>query len=425
MILLSSFAAPLGAALGLATGHPIEMTVLAVAGTIAADRLPDADLPDAAWTRFIPVAHAAIMAVLLPAAAAFAADPSQPLLQRLGIAPAFGLYACTAGVNAAHELVHRRTRWERAVGAFTACMVAYGSFAVEHVRGHHVRVATPLDPSSAPAGMSVWRFLPRAIGGNIAHAWHLETTRLSAAGRSPWHPSNQLLQTTATTATLAALIGAWTGTAGVLFFAVQAAIATAALEINNYVEHYGLRRAKLPSGTYAPVSAHHCWNGVGAGSQAMFLSLPRHSDHHLRPARTFTALQERTGAPTLPYGYATMFFVAMVPPLWFRIMDPRLIGTSGGQAHTTPRSANPTGHPSLETTNRLLGTWRQAVVLQAHRLGLRTGGLMTYTRSTHSGSTYRPTIVTSTRASSSLASLEPRPRTPSSTSTEPVPTNAN
>lgn len=330
---LTTLAGPVVAAFALSSGHPVEVGLLAVASTLAADVfLPERteneplDASVVNMLRLVPLAHVLAMLVLLPWAAAFAADPSQALVQRLGLVPAFGVYACTFGINASHELVHRRTRVERLGGGLLSAMICYGTFAVEHVRGHHVHVATPEDPSSAPQGISVWRFLPGAIWGNVRKAFDLEAIRLRKKGRGPWTVRNGVIGWTLVSLALAALMGLVGGVAGVAFFFGQAAVGTASLEINNYVEHYGLRRRKLASGRYERVGRQHCWCGAQAGSDAVLLGLPRHADHHMRPGRTFAQLRHFDDSPMLPASYAAMFFVAMVPPLWSATVDPVLDG---------------------------------------------------------------------------------------------------
>jgi alkane 1-monooxygenase len=58
----------------------------------------------------------------------------------------------------------------------------------------------------------------------------------------------------------------------------------------------------------------------------LLINLQRHSDHHYKPDRRFPLLQNYSEdeAPQLPHGYPVMTFAAMVPPLWRRIMNPRV-----------------------------------------------------------------------------------------------------
>jgi alkane 1-monooxygenase len=108
---------------------------------------------------------------------------------------------------------------------------------------------------------------------------------------------------------------------------VQAFAAICLLEIVNYVEHYGLERRKRANGRYEPVQPHHSWNSNHRMTNFLLINLQRHSDHHYQPSRRFPVLQaySEDDAPQLPYGYPLMVLAALVPPLWFSIMNPRLV----------------------------------------------------------------------------------------------------
>ena len=116
------------------------------------------------------------------------------------------------------------------------------------------------------------------------------------------------------------------GLTGVLLFLVQAGTAIWQLEVVNYVEHYGLTRKHLGEGKYEPVQPRHSWNAAHKASNWLLINLQRHSDHHYKPDRRFPLLQnyDETEAPQLPYGYPVMTVAAMIPPLWRRVMNPRV-----------------------------------------------------------------------------------------------------
>lgn len=235
-----------------------------------------------------------------------------------------GYVGSILAINVAHELIHKRDRVERWAGGVLLATVAYGSFKVEHVRGHHVHVATPEDPSSAALGMSLYEFLPQAIVRNVANAWRLEARRLAARGRPWWHPTNELWTWTGLSVLLAASAIAIGGLLGLAFFLGQALVAIVCLETINYIEHYGLRRRRLASGRYERPNAAHAWNADALLTGLLLLQLPRHADHHAHATRRFQVLRHFDGSPALPAGYATMFLLAWCPPLWKHIMDPRV-----------------------------------------------------------------------------------------------------
>lgn len=275
----------------------------------------------AGLARWLPSLHLPLQAYLLVAAARLAADlsPGGLLLLALGV----GTIAGGLGITIAHELGHRASRLDRSIARILLASVGYAHFQIEHIRGHHVRVATPEDPATAPAGMSLYRFLPRTVLGGLRHAWRLEAMRLAARGRASWSPANGVLRGGLLTLAIVAAIGAWAGAAGMLLWSLQALWAVVLLETVNYIEHYALRRRRVGE-RYEPVGPRHSWNADFALSNWLLFNLQLHSDHHARMSAPYDALRSVPGAPQLPAGYPAMVVVAFLPPLWFRLMDPRL-----------------------------------------------------------------------------------------------------
>ncbi len=235
-----------------------------------------------------------------------------------------GIVGGVLAINVAHELIHKDTRLEQLAGGLLLTSVGYHGFKIEHLRGHHVHVSTPADASSARFGQSLWHFLPRALWRNSANAWRLEAARLARLGKSWLDPGNELLRWTALWLAMAAAAGAWLGAAGVAFFVAQGFFAACALEIINYIEHYGLERARGADGRFERTTHLHSWNSDYALSNLFLFHLQRHSDHHAAPKRRYQALLHHADSPQLPGGYAAMFVLAMFPPLWFRLVDRRV-----------------------------------------------------------------------------------------------------
>jgi len=244
---------------------------------------------------------------------------------------ALSLGAATGiSINTAHELGHKTSRFERWLAKITLAPVAYGHFFVEHNRGHHVRVATAEDPASARYGESFWAFLPRTVIGSIRSAWNLEAARLARLGKSPWTWRNEVLHAWAMTAVVWGIAIALFGKVAIPFLLIQAAYGASLLEVVNYVEHYGLGRRKLPSGRYERCTPQHSWNSNHVVTNLFLYQLQRHADHHANPTRSYQALRHFDHAPQLPAGYATMILLAYVPPLWYRVMNPRVVVHYGG-----------------------------------------------------------------------------------------------
>jgi alkane 1-monooxygenase len=271
--------------------------------------------------RWVPRAQLPLQALLLGGAVLLAPTMDAAALPALALA--VGTVSGGIGITVAHELGHRPGRLDRAIAVALLAGVFYAHFQVEHIRGHHVRVATPQDPATAPRGMNVYRFIARSIVLGFLHACRLEAIRLAAQGRSPWSPGNVVLAGTFASLLLAVLAYVAGGMPGLALFVGQAIWAVALLEIINYVEHYGLRRARVGA-RYEPVSVVHSWNADFAISNWLLLNLQLHSDHHAHMNRAYEQLRCMPQAPQLPAGYPTMVLAALLPPLWFRLMDRRL-----------------------------------------------------------------------------------------------------
>lgn len=244
-------------------------------------------------------------------------------------------------INTAHELGHKRDGLERWLSKVALAQSGYGHFFIEHNRGHHVRVATPEDPASARFGEGFWAFLPRTVAGSLASAWELERTRLGRMGRSPLSIHNDILQAWAMTAVLFAGLAVAFGPVVLPYLFAQAVIGFSLLEVVNYLEHYGLLRQKREDGRYERCRPEHSWNNNNVASNVLLYHLQRHSDHHANPTRRYQALRHVDEAPQLPTGYAGMIVLAWFPPLWRRVMDPRLLEHYGGdvtRANISPRA---------------------------------------------------------------------------------------
>jgi alkane 1-monooxygenase len=247
----------------------------------------------------------------------------------LGLALTVGIVA-GIGINTAHELGHKRDRLERRLSKLALAQSAYGHFYVEHNRGHHTNVSTPEDPASARLGESLWRFLPRTVVGSLRSAWSIAAAAQARRGQRTWSWRNDVLNAWALSVALFGGTIAVFGLEVVPFLAVQAVFGCFLLEVVNYIEHYGLLRQTLPNGRYERCRAEHSWNSNNVASNVMLYHLERHSDHHAYPTRRYQSLRHLEEAPQLPSGYALMICLACVPPLWRRVMDPRVLAHYGG-----------------------------------------------------------------------------------------------
>ena len=252
--------------------------------------------------------------------------PSTPGVDRIGLILSIGFMNGVIGITYAHELIHQPSRFEQFLGEVLLVLVGYGHWRVEHVYGHHRNVATPADPATSRRGESIFAFYGRSVVGSFVSAWGLERARLRRAGLAPLGPRNRLYWYAVATCALAAVAYAAGGTLAAVAFIAQGVVAFSSLEIINYVEHYGLTRRELAPGRYEPTRPKHSWNAGQRVSNALLINLARHSDHHATASRRYQILRtfDDDAAPQLPHGYATMFLIALVPPLWFAMMNARV-----------------------------------------------------------------------------------------------------
>jgi alkane 1-monooxygenase len=103
------------------------------------------------------------------------------------------------------------------------------------------------------------------------------------------------------------------------------------LETVNYIEHYGLQRERMNAHRYVPVEPEHSWNSDHVLGRMILFELSRHSDHHHVPSKPFAQLDHIERAPQLPTGYPGMMLLSLFPPLFFRVMRPRLAAVPSGR----------------------------------------------------------------------------------------------
>ena len=246
------------------------------------------------------------------------------LIESIGLALTMGVVGGIA-INTAHELGHKRAGSERWLSRVALAQTGYGHFFIEHNRGHHVKVATPEDPASARLGESFWAFLPRTVSGSLRSAWEIEGARLDRLEKPHLSIHNDILTAWAMTIGLFAGLTLVFGWLVLPYLVAQAVIGFSLLEVVNYLEHYGLLREKKEHGRYQRCLPRHSWNSNNVASNVLLYHLQRHSDHHANPTRRYQALRHVDEAPQLPTGYAGMIVLAWFPPLWRRVMDPRLL----------------------------------------------------------------------------------------------------
>jgi alkane 1-monooxygenase len=248
---------------------------------------------------------------------------SLSMAEKVSMVLAVGIIG-SIGITAAHELVHKLRGVPKIFGRLGLANVCYLHFEIAHIQGHHVRVGTKDDMSTAWFGESLYLFVFRTVPGCLRLSWDLERQRLNRHGLALLSFNNQMIQFAFLQSVyvgVAWFLGSWNG---ITFFFLEAAVAVFMLETTAYIEHYGLLRAKHTDGRYAPMSPENSWDCYGRFSNYLVFQLQRHADHHSYPTRPFSNLQTASEAPKLPVGYPLLIGIAMIPPLWRRTMDNRV-----------------------------------------------------------------------------------------------------
>ncbi|WP_192981676.1 alkane 1-monooxygenase [Pseudomonas sp. EggHat1] len=279
-----------------------------------------------------------LLAMLVWSGWIFATYEGWSWVGKLGWVLSVGTVMGAIGITVSHELIHKDALLEQNGGGLLLAAVCYAGFKVEHVRGHHVHVSTPEDASSSRFGQSLYAFLPHAYKHNFLNAWKLEAERLKRRGLQALHWRNELIGWYTISALMLLGFTLAFGWLGALFFLGQAFIAFTLLEIVNYVEHYGLHRRKLDNGRYERTNAHHSWNSNFLLTNLFLFHLQRHSDHHANAKRRYQVLRHFDDSPQLPNGYAGMIVLAVLPPLWRAVMDPRVRAYYAGEEHQLSES---------------------------------------------------------------------------------------
>lgn len=292
---------------------------------------------------YLPIQYAGfVLAMTWIARPEWLGAPELSTWQSVGAAISIGCIG-GIGINTAHELGHKKESHERWLSKVALAQSFYGHFYIEHNRGHHVRVATPEDPASSRLGETFYAFWPRTVWGSLRSSWRLEQRRYARRDQHPFRLGNDVLNAWLMSAALWGVMIAVLGWGVAPYLVLQAVVGFSLLEVVNYMEHYGMLRQKVGVGErqrYERVDPSHSWNSNNIATNVLLYHLQRHSDHHANPTRRYQALRDFEESPVLPTGYAGMIVLALVPPLWRRVMDPRVLAHFDGdvtRANIAPR----------------------------------------------------------------------------------------
>ena len=243
---------------------------------------------------------------------------------RLGRILSMGLICGGFGINVAHELGHRNNKFEQFLSKTLLLSSLYMHFFIEHNRGHHKRVSTKEDPSSARYGENIFSFWIRSVLTGYISAWNIEFLRLKRLNKFKFSLENEMLRFQIIQVLFVSSIYFVFGTQITIYFLFTAVMGFLLLETVNYIEHYGLQRKININGKYERVQPFHSWNSNHPIGRIMLFELSRHSDHHFNASRKYQILKNHENSPEMPTGYPGMMILSLFPPLWFYVMNKRI-----------------------------------------------------------------------------------------------------
>ena len=246
------------------------------------------------------------------------------LFETVGMVLSLGILLATNAINVGHELGHRKSFIERCLSKLLYLPCLYMHFYIEHNFGHHNNVATPKDPATAKFNQTVYSFWFTSVIGQYISAWRLQLQLLKIKNLRFFSFKNDMLYYTIFELAYLFVIYSFFGLYGLFLAVIIGVLSFLFLETINYIEHYGLLRNKLPSGRYERVQSHHSWNSNHFIGRIVLYELTRHSDHHFKASKKYQILENKRESPQLPYGYPTSILLALVPWLWFSLVNPLL-----------------------------------------------------------------------------------------------------
>ncbi len=235
-----------------------------------------------------------------------------------------GIMLGSNGINVAHELGHKSGKWPQMAAQILLLPSLYMHFFIEHNLGHHKNVGTIKDPATSRFGENLYRFWWRSVTQSWISAWKIEKKKNEKLYTTNWHPKNKMLQYVLWQVSYLIVIATICGIKAAFILFLTALVSILLLESINYIEHYGLLRKIGSQGKYEPVQTFHSWNSDHVLGRIILYELTRHSDHHFKSNKNYQILDYTDDSPQLPFGYPASMLLALIPPLWFSMMNPKV-----------------------------------------------------------------------------------------------------
>ena len=250
-------------------------------------------------------------------------DSTISLLVAAALGAAVGMSGGSIGITTAHELIHRQNKYMRGIGVLLLVLCCYGHFRIEHVYGHHKNVATKEDPATARRGENFYFYFIRCVINSVISSWNIEKNILDKKNINTLSLQNRMLHYFVLEIIFLFIAFFIAGINGLVFVIFHSFVSITLLELVNYIQHYGLER-KMQNGKYERFTDHHSWNSRHISANWSTFNLGLHAEHHQSASKHYPLLSQEEKVIEMPANYSIMLIMALIPPLWFFIMDKKI-----------------------------------------------------------------------------------------------------
>ncbi len=251
------------------------------------------------------------------------ADSNISFLIAAALGAAVGMSGGSIGITTAHELIHRQNKYMRGIGVLLLVLCCYGHFRIEHVYGHHKHVATKEDPATARRGENFYFYFIRCVINSVISSWNIEKNILDKKNINTLSLQNRMLHYFVLEIIFLFIAFFIAGINGLVFVIFHSFVSITLLELVNYIQHYGLER-KMENGKYERFTDHHSWNSRHISANWSTFNLGLHAEHHQSASKHYPLLSQKEKVIEMPANYSIMLIMALIPPLWFFVMDKKL-----------------------------------------------------------------------------------------------------
>jgi alkane 1-monooxygenase len=211
----------------------------------------------------------------------------------------------------------------RGIGVFLLVLCCYGHFRIEHVYGHHKHVATKEDPATARRGENFYFYFIRCVINSVISSWNIEKNILDKKNINTLSLQNRMLHYFVLEIIFLFIAFFVAGINGLVFVVFHSFVSITLLELVNYIQHYGLER-KMENGKYERFTDHHSWNSRHISANWSTFNLGLHAEHHQSASKHYPLLSQEEKIIEMPANYSIMLIMALIPPLWFFVMDKKI-----------------------------------------------------------------------------------------------------